>query len=172
MDVSAAGWPFGAQAVEVEVDEETGRVKVLRVASTHDVGKAINPVMVSGQIEGIVMGLGYALYEELLFDDGKVTNPTFADYKIPTACDVPKVIPIIVEKPYPSEPFGAKGVGEVALFGIAPALANAISRAIGVRIKELSITPEKIFEGLKQKEENMSVPEKIQTPSEGSLTNL
>ena len=158
IDISAAGWPFGAQAVEVEVDEETGRVKVLRVASAHDVGKAINPVMVSGQIEGgVVMGLGYALCEELLFDDGKVTNPTFADYKIPTARDVPKVIPIIVEKPYSSEPFGAKGVGEVALFGIAPALANAISRAVGVRIKELSITPEKIFEALKQKKEEKHV---------------
>jgi len=158
MDTSAAGWPFGAQAVEVEVDEETGKVKVLRVASAHDVGKAINPVMVAGQIEGGVgMGLGYALYEELLFDGGKVTNPTFADYKIPTACDVPKVMPIIVEKPYSSEPFGAKGVGEVALFGIAPALANAISRAVGVRIKELSITPEKILESLEQKKEEKHV---------------
>jgi CO/xanthine dehydrogenase Mo-binding subunit len=157
-DITAAGWPFGAQAIEVEVDEETGKVKVLRVASTHDVGKAINPRMVTGQIEGgVVMGMGYALYEELEFDGGKVTNPTFADYKIPTTCDLPEVTPIIVEKPYSSEPFGAKGVGEVALFGIAPALANAISKAVGARIKELPITPEKILESLKQKREEKNV---------------
>jgi carbon-monoxide dehydrogenase large subunit len=153
-DITAAGWPFGAQAIEVEVDQETGKVKVLRVASAHDVGKAINPLMVSGQIEGgVVMGLGYALYEELEFDGGKVINPTFADYKIHTTCDVPEVMPIIVEKPYSSEPFGAKGVGEVALFGIAPALANAISNAVGIRIKELPITPEKILGSLKHKRE-------------------
>jgi CO/xanthine dehydrogenase Mo-binding subunit len=157
-DITAAGWPFGAQAIEVEVDEETGEVKVLRVASAHDVGRAINPIMVAGQIEGgIVMGLGYALYEELEFDGGKVTNPTFADYKIPTTCDVPEVMPIIVEKFYSSEPFGAKGVGEVSLFGIAPALANAISKAVGVRIKELPITPEKVLESLKQKRKEKHV---------------
>jgi carbon-monoxide dehydrogenase large subunit len=157
-DMTAAGWPFGAQAIEAEVDEETGKVKVLRVASAHDIGKAINPRMVSGQIEGgVVMGLGYALCEELEFDGGKVTNPTFADYKIPTTCDVPKVMPIIVEKPYSSEPFGAKGVGEVSLFGIAPALANAIADAIGIRIKELPITPEKILGSLKQKREEKNV---------------
>jgi carbon-monoxide dehydrogenase large subunit len=152
VDLSASGWPFGAQAVEVEVDEETGSVKVLRVASAHDVGKAINPLNVTGQIEGgVVMGLGYALYEELAFDGGKVTNPSFADYKIPSGRDVPEVIPVIVEKAYASEPFGAKGVGEVALFGIAPALGNAIARAVGVRIKDLAITPEKVLAALKQR---------------------
>jgi len=158
VDALAAGWPFGAQAVEVEVDEETGTVKVLRVASAHDMGKAINPMAVAGQIEGgVIMGLGYALYEELTFDGGKITNPSFADYKIHTACDIPKVLPIIVEKPYSSEPFGAKGVGEVALFGIAPAVANAIARTVGVRIKELPITAEKILMSLKQIKEGKDV---------------
>lgn len=157
-DSSASGWPFGAQAVELEVDEETGMIKVLRVATAHDTGKAINPMAVAGQIEGgVVMGLGYALFEELTYDGGKITNPSFADYKIPTARDIPKVTAIIVEKPYSSEPFGAKGVGEVALFGIAPAVANAIARAIGVRIKKLPITSEKLLMALKQMKEGRDV---------------
>jgi CO/xanthine dehydrogenase Mo-binding subunit len=151
---SDPGWPFGAQAVEVEVDQQTGVVKVLRVISAHDVGKAINPRAVEGQIEGgVVMGIGFALQEELLFEEGRVTNSNFADYKIPTSRDIPKITPIIVEKPYASEPFGAKGVGEVSLFGMAPAIANAIANATGVRIRELPITPEKLLEQLKMMRE-------------------
>ena len=124
------GWPFGAQAVEVAVDRETGVIKLIRVASAHDVGRAINPLAVTGQIEGgIMMGLGYALLESLLFDEGKITNASFADYKIPTARDIPAATPIIVEKNYDSEPYGAKGVGEMSVFGIAPAVANAIVSA-------------------------------------------
>ena len=87
---SAPGWPFGAQAVEVAVDRETGAIKLIRVASAHDVGRAINRLAVTGQIEGgIMMGLGYALSENLLFDEGKITNASFADYKIPTIRDIP-----------------------------------------------------------------------------------
>jgi CO/xanthine dehydrogenase Mo-binding subunit len=147
---TAPGWPFGAQAVEVEVDRETGVVKLIRVASAHDVGKAINPMALTSQIQGgIMMGLGYALWEGLLFEDGKITNGSFADYKIATARDVPAAIPIIVEKNYATEPYGAKGAGEMAVFGIAPAVANAVARAVGVRFKELPMSAEKLLEQIK-----------------------
>jgi carbon-monoxide dehydrogenase large subunit len=146
---SAPGWPFGAQAVEVAVDRETGVIKLIRVASAHDIGRAINPLAVTGQIEGgIMMGLGYALSESLLFDEGKITNPSFADYKIPNVRDIPAATPIIVEKKYDSEPYGAKGVGEMSVFGIAPAVANAIARVTGVRIKDLPMSAEKVLEQL------------------------
>ena len=151
-DTSAPGWPFGAQAVEVAVDRETGVIKLIRVASAHDVGKAINPLAVTGQIEGgIIMGLGYALSEGLLFEEGKITNASFADYKIPTIRDIPAATPMIVEKNYESEPYGAKGVGEVSLFGIAPAVANAVARATGIRIKKLPLSAEELFEQIRSK---------------------
>lgn len=97
-----------------------------------------------------MMGLGYALSEGLIFDQGKITNASFADYKIPTARDIPSATPIIVEKNYASEPYGAKGVGEMSVFGIAPAVANAIARATGVRMKDLPMSAEKLLEQLKQ----------------------
>ena len=96
------------------------------------------------------MGIGFALQEGFIFEEGRLANSNFADYKIPTSMDVPKVLPIIVEKPYASEPFGAKGVGEVSLFGIAPAIANAVANATGVRIKDLPMTAEKILDQLKR----------------------
>ncbi len=154
------GFPFGtmtayifaAQAAEVEVDVETGQVRVLRGASAHDVGHAVNPQNVEGQIEGgYVQGLGYALTEETVFDGGKVINPSFADYKILPAVDVPPLEPIIVEAYDETGPFGAKGVGEPGLVGVAPAVANAIFDAIGVRITDLPITPEKILKKMKSK---------------------
>jgi carbon-monoxide dehydrogenase large subunit len=149
-NASAPGWPFGAQAVEVAVDRETGVIKLIRVASAHDVGKAINPLAVTSQIEGgIMMGLGYALSESLLFDEGKITNASFADYKIPTVRDIPAATPMIVEKDYDSEPYGAKGVGEMSIFGIAPAVANAVARLTGVRIKDLPLSAEALRERLK-----------------------
>jgi len=148
---SAPGWPFGAQAVEVAVDRETGVIKLIRIASAHDVGTAINPLAVTSQIEGgIMMGLGYALLEGLLFDEGKITNASFADYKIPTVRDIPVAMPIIVEKNYDSEPYGAKGVGEMSVFGIAPAVANAVARLTGVRIKDLPMSAENVLEQLNQ----------------------
>ena len=133
------------------MDRETGVVKLIRVASAHDVGRAINPLAVTSQIEGgIMMGLGYALSEGLVFEDGRITNASFADYKIPTMRDIPTAKPIIVEKAYASEPYGAKGVGEMSVFAIAPAIANAIARATGVRIKELPMSAEKLREQLKK----------------------
>ena len=153
-DASAPGWPFGAQAVEVAVDRETGVIKLVRVASAHDVGKAINPLAVASQIEGgIMMGLGYALSEGLLFDEGKIANASFADYKIPTMRDIPAATPMIVEKNYDSEPYGAKGVGEMSVFGIAPAVANAVARLTGVRIKDLPLSAEKLRAELKASKE-------------------
>ena len=100
--------------------------------------KIFNPLAVTSQIQGgIMMELGYALSAGLAFDGGRVTNASFADYKIAPACDIPAATPIIVEKDYSSEPYGAKGVGEIAVFGIAPAVANAIARLTGVRITDL-----------------------------------
>ena len=151
---TAPGWPFGAQAVEVEVDRETGVVKLIRIASAHDVGKAINPMALTSQIEGgIMMGLGYALWERLLCEDGRIANASFADYKIATIRDIPIAVPIVVEKNYAVEPYGAKGVGEMAVFGIAPALANAVARAVGVRIKELPMSAENLLRHINQSKE-------------------
>lgn len=135
---------------EVEVNTTTGEVKVLKITSAHDVGKAINPQLVEGQIEGgVVQGLGYALMEEIKHDEnGKLLNDSFATYIIPTFEDIPQIQPIIVEHPYSQGPFGAKGFGEVPLMGIAPAIANAVYNAIGVRIRKLPIKPEAILEKL------------------------
>jgi len=159
------GFPFGtmtayifaAQTAEVEVDIETGQVSVLRGTSAHDVGHAVNPQNVEAQIEGgYVQGLGYTLTEETVFDGGKVINPSFADYRILPAVDVPDLKSIIVEAYDETGPFGAKGVGEPGLVGVAPAVANAIFDAIGIRITELPITPEKILKEIKSK----NIPEK------------
>jgi len=122
---------------------------VLKVVSAHDVGKAVNPPLVEGQLEGgVVMGLGYALSEELLLDEGKTINPTFSDYGIPFAQQLPPIQLILLESPLLAGPFGAKGVGELGVFGIAPAIANAVDNAIGVRITELPMTPERVLNAL------------------------
>jgi CO/xanthine dehydrogenase Mo-binding subunit len=146
-------WMYAAQAAEVEVDEETGRVKVLRIASAHDVGKAINPEAVEQQIEGALgTGIGATMMEEIRFDDrGRTMNPNFVDYKLPTSMDMPEMIPIMVETIHNRGPYGAKGMGEPALAPTAPAIANAIYDAVGVRIKELPITPERVLKALKEK---------------------
>jgi len=145
-------YAFGTHVVEVEVDEETGRVKVLNFVGAHDVGRAINPMMVEGQIEGgAVQGLGYALSEELVWEDGIVLNPNFQDYRVLYINDVPSMRSLIVESMDPDGPYGAKGLGEPASIPTAPAVANAIYDAVGVRIKSLPITPEKILKALKEK---------------------
>jgi CO/xanthine dehydrogenase Mo-binding subunit len=140
---------FGAQAVELEVDEETGQVHVLHVWAAHDVGRAINPASVQGQIiGGVAQGLGYALLEDLVFDGARPANPTLMDYKTPGALDLPPITPIIVEHPEPTGPFGAKGVGEPPIVAIAPAVANAIAAATGTRLRKLPFTPERVLDGL------------------------
>ncbi len=144
---------FAAQVVEVDVDVETGQVQVLKAVAAHDVGKAIHPANIEGQIEGgFVQGLGYALTEDTIFEKGRIMNPTFTDYKILPASDIPPIESIIVEARDDTGPFGAKGVGEPCLVGVAPAVANAVYDAIGIRFTDLPITPEKVLRALKEKE--------------------
>jgi CO/xanthine dehydrogenase Mo-binding subunit len=141
---------FGAQIAEVEIDRVTGKVEVLAVWSAHDVGRAINPGAVEGQIQGgVVQGLGYALMEEMVWDGGRLVNPSFMDYKIPSAMDVPYAIhAVIIENPETTNPFGAKGVGEPPIVGVAAAVAGAVENASGVRIRRLPITSERMLQGL------------------------
>lgn len=138
---------FGAQVVEVEVDETTGLARVVEAWCAHDVGRAINPQAVEGQIQGgFVQGLGYALFEELIWRDGHLRNPSFSGYKIPSSLDVPYAIhPLIVEVPDPNHPFGAKGVGEPPLIAAPAAIANAVADAVGVRVRTLPITPDRLL---------------------------
>jgi CO/xanthine dehydrogenase Mo-binding subunit len=146
-------WMYGAQYAEVEVDIETGRVKVLKISGAHDVGKAINPSTCQGQIEGgMVHGIGPTLFEEMVIGEkGEVVNPSFLDYRMPGAPDIPEITSLIVEAPHREGPWGAKGIGEMTVVPMAPAIANAIDDAVGVRIKDLPITPDKILKALKEK---------------------
>jgi CO/xanthine dehydrogenase Mo-binding subunit len=151
-DVFSVFWMYSCVAADVEVDEETGSVRVVSIVSANDVGKAINPSLCEQQIEGgIMMGIGYALREELLFDKGKILNNSFMDYKIPGFTESTEIIPLLIEKANPDGPFGAKGIAEESIVAVAPAIANAIYHATAVRIKSLPITPEKILKGLKEK---------------------
>jgi xanthine dehydrogenase molybdenum-binding subunit len=149
----SVSYAYGSHGVEVEVDKETGQVKVLKYIAAHDVGKAINPMMLEGQIYGGgCMGLGYALGEKMIYEKGELKNGNFLDYKMFTAKDVPPVEAVIVETDEKDGPFGAKGIGEPGAVPTAPAIANAIYDAVGVRIKDLPITPEKVLKALKEKE--------------------
>ncbi len=143
-----------AQIVEVTVDMETGKVTVDKMTDAHDCGFAINRTNVEGQMQGsLSMGLGEALFEEVKFDEkGRVANPTFGEYRIPTALDMPNVNTIIIESNEPNGPFGAKEVGEGAIMPTIPAILNAIYDAVGVRIDELPVTSERIYNAIKEKE--------------------
>jgi len=146
----SAFWMYATHVADVEVDLRTGRVRVLRVVAAHDVGRAINPAGIEAQIEGgVAQGLGATLHEEMVVRDGIVTNPSFAEYKLPTTLDVPEVVPVIVEDPHDEGPYGAKGLGEPVLAPTSPAVANAVFAATGVRITELPITPEKVLRALR-----------------------
>ena len=149
-------WPdftFGAHAVEVAVDVETGEVEILKSVACHDVGRAINPAAVRGQIiGGSHQGLGYALMEEYIVKDGITLTPSLAEYLIPTSCDFPTTEAIILESGSGIGPFGAKGIGEPSLTPAAPAVANAVADAIGIRIREVPLTPERVLAALKRKE--------------------
>lgn len=146
-----AFWMYAAQSAEVEIDTETGHVKVLKVVAAHDAGRAISMMGCKQQIEGAVaMGIGIATLEELMFDKGRVLNTNFRDYKIPTSMDIPEIEPIVVEGAYDEHgPFGAKGLGEPALSATSPAIANAVFDAIGIRINDLPLTPEKVLKAIK-----------------------
>lgn len=147
-------YSFAAHAAEVEVDEETGEVKVLRLVAAHDLGRAINPMAAEGQIQGAtVMGLGETLFERHRVDrEGTLEASSFLDYKLPTALDVPSVEPILVESIDPEGPFGAKEVGEGSLHPSLPAVASAIFDAVGIHVDELPVTPEYIRRALKRLE--------------------
>ncbi|HEX3247705.1 MAG TPA: xanthine dehydrogenase family protein molybdopterin-binding subunit [Chloroflexota bacterium] len=151
-DNVTAHWMCGATAVEVEVDVETGKVRVIDVAAAVDAGKAINPASAATQITGATLqGMGPALMEQMILSDGQIANPSFVDYKIPAFADVPeRTMPLIVECPHPDGPFGAKGIGESAIFSIAPAIGNAVADAVGSRVLHLPITPEKVLESMEQ----------------------
>jgi CO/xanthine dehydrogenase Mo-binding subunit len=143
---------FGAQVAEVEVDTVTGEVQVLGVWAAHDVGRAVNPRGVEGQIEGgIVQALGQGLMEEYKTERGHTTTPGFAKYILPTSLDIPRISSVIVEDPDPIGPLGVKGIGEPAMVPTIPAIMNAIYDAVGVRIMTLPATPEKVLEALCEK---------------------
>ena len=136
------------------MDTETGWVDVLRVVAAHDCGRVINPMLVEGQIEGgAAMGIGYALTEEIVFEDGVQVNPNFTDYVMPTIMDVPPIEVIMVEKYDPTGPFGAKSVSEISINGPLPAISNAIFDAVGVRLRSAPFTPEKVLAALQETEE-------------------
>ncbi len=140
-------YTVGAAALNLEIDKETGKMRVLKAALAIDAGKALNPDLVRGQITGgLLQGLATVLYEDMRYDaNGKLLNPNFTDYKIPTAMDVPdEIIPIIVEVPQPDGPFGARGIGEHTMLPAAPMIANAVEDATGIRIKSMPVTAEKV----------------------------
>jgi CO/xanthine dehydrogenase Mo-binding subunit len=141
---------FSAQVAEVEVDQDTGKIHIIKYYEAGDCGKAINPVSVEGQVQGgISMGLGQAFFEEMHVDEnGKMINPNFHDYKIPTIMDMPDIDAEIVESYDPTSAFGNKEVGEGPAGLVIPAILNALYDAIGVRFTEVPVTPEKILRAL------------------------
>lgn len=142
-------YTFGAQAVEVSVDMESGEVRVLKSVACHDIGRAINAAAAAGQIEGgAAMGLGYALMEDVQIVNGVTLTPSFAEYLLPTASDIPETQAIILESGTGLGPFGAKGIGEPSLTPVAPAIANAVANAIGARVYQLPLTPERVLEAI------------------------
>ncbi len=146
-------YSFMTQAAEVEVDTRTGKIKVVKVVAGHDCGRAINPLLVEGQLEGsVVGGMGQALYEDVVTEDGLVVNPQFLDYALPTALDVPEITSVEIETDDPEGPFGAKESGEGTQLAPAPAIVNAIYDAIGIRFNSLPVTPAKVLEALAAKE--------------------
>jgi xanthine dehydrogenase molybdenum-binding subunit len=145
-------YTFGVHGVRVKVDEETGKVKILKYVAAHDVGRAINPLLLEGQVYGgVMMGVGYALSEQVVLEKGENMNPNFRDYKILTAKDAVPIEAPVLETHDPDGPYGAKGIGEPGCVPTAPAIANAVYNAVGVRIKDLPITPERVLAAIREK---------------------
>jgi CO/xanthine dehydrogenase Mo-binding subunit len=138
---------YATQFCDVEVDPETGKVTILRFVAAQDVGRAIHPSYVEGQIQGgVVQGIGWALNEEYIYDaQGHLQNPGFLDYRCPVAPDLPMIEEVLVEVPNPGHPYGAKGVAEVNICPPMAAIANAIERAIGRRLTDLPMSPPKVL---------------------------
>jgi CO/xanthine dehydrogenase Mo-binding subunit len=150
---NSVGGGFGTHIVDVEVDPDTGKVTILRYTAVQDVGKAVHPDYVEGQIQGgVVQGIGWALNEEYYYDgEGRVVNTSFLDYRMPTSTDVPMIDPVIVEVPNPGHPFGVRGVGEVPIIPPPAAIANAIYRAVGVRFRQLPMKPSRVLRAILEK---------------------
>ncbi len=149
------GGAFGAHLVDVEVDPETGKVRILRYTAAQDAGTAIHPSYVEGQMQGgVVQGIGWALNEEYYYDaTGRMNNPTYLDYRMPTCYDVPMIDTIIVEVPDPQHPYGVRGVGEVPICPPPAAIANAIHQAVGVRMRRLPMSPPHLLDAILQTEQ-------------------
>ena len=142
---------FAAQIAEVEVDPETGEVKLLSFTTAHDVGQIINPLGHQGQINGgLMQGIGYGMMEELRVEDGRVTTLSFGDYKIPTMADMPELRTVVLEPGEGVGPYNIKGIGETPNTPTAAAIANAVEDACGVRIRDLPVTAEKVYRALKE----------------------
>jgi len=149
----SSAYSFGAHAAEVEVDVETGKVTVLRYVAAHDSGQIVNPLLAQGQVEGgVVQGLGFSFCENMHFENGKLLNDSFLDYKVPLALDIPPIETIFVDSYDPNGPFGAKGLGEPVLVPVPCAISNAIYDAVGIRLTELPFSPERVREAWKKKQ--------------------
>jgi CO/xanthine dehydrogenase Mo-binding subunit len=147
---SSVGPGFAGHIADVEVDRETGKVQVIRYTATQDVGTAIHPSYVEGQIQGgVAQGIGMALTEEYHYGaDGRMQNSTYLDYRMPTALDLPMIETILIEVPNPGHPYGVRGVGEVCIVPPLGAVQGAIAEAIGVRFTDLPIQPQDIIDAL------------------------
>ncbi len=162
----APNYSFMTQAAEVEVDPQTGKIRVLKMVTAHDCGKVINPALVEGQLEGsIVGGMGQALFEEVIVERGQVMNPSFLDYGIPTIMEMPEIEAIEVETHDPLGPFGAKESGEGTQVSPAPAIVNAIYDAVGIDFTELPVTPEKMLKALEEKTDGKKAGRRGTAPS-------
>jgi len=147
------GFSFAAQAAEVEVNTRTGEVRVLRIVSAVDVGAALNPLGLRGQIEGgAMMGIGHALTESFVVENGRVVTDRLARYRMPSITLTPEIIPIVVEHGLSSGPFGAKGVGEIVSIPTAPAITNALYNAVGVRVDRIPVDQELVLAELRRRE--------------------
>jgi CO/xanthine dehydrogenase Mo-binding subunit/CO/xanthine dehydrogenase FAD-binding subunit len=149
----SGAYSFAAHAVEVEVDRRTGRVRVLQVVAAHDSGLVVNPLLADSQVVGgVMMGIGVALGEELIYQGGRMVNPGYLYYALPRAADAPPVRALFVPGTDPNGPYGAKGLGEIVAVPTATAVANAVAHAVGVRIRELPLTPDRVLDALREKE--------------------
>jgi len=150
LNTEGAGPGFGMHICDVEVDPETGKVEVLRYTAFQDVGRAIHPSYVEGQLQGgVAQGIGWALHEECIYDaKGQLDNPGFLDYRMPVASDLPMIEPILIEVPNEKHPQGIRGVGEVPLVPALAAVANAIRNATGLRLTDLPMSPPKVLAAL------------------------
>ena len=147
-------WEVSIGAAEVEVEEDTGAIRIVRYVSVADAGKAINPQQVEGQDEGAAMqGMGHTLFEAMQYQDGQLLNANLVDYRVPTFTDLPEIFEtLIIENGDGPGPYGAKGMGEGGVVAVAPAVGNAIYQATGVRLTDLPLTPERVWRALQRQQ--------------------